>query len=149
MQNTAFQIIVPEYSASVEEWRRAQAVPPSDLPALTDEQKAVARKFNITDEEYARNVLAGAFGRERVRQRAQQLGEAVQAMLEQLGAGGRVISISRDVDRLGWIVKVETPREDVSVFVSQELADDLLDGGGQVERQRLRARVVASLGLGE
>jgi hypothetical protein len=118
--------------------------PDSDLPELSDEQKEVARKFNISEKEYAQGVLAGSYGQERMRGRAQKLGEAVQEILEKLG-GGRVIAVVRDIDRLGWSVRVETPVRDVSVVVSQELANDILDSGSPEMLARLKARIAASV----
>ena len=49
------------------------------------------------------------------------------------------------MDRLGWIVRIETPASDVDVFVSQELAEDLVDSGSNENRERLRLRIVSSL----
>ena len=149
MRDSQFQIVLPGYSTSADEWKRALAAPSSDLPPLNNEQKEVARKFKITEEEYARNVLAGSYGQQRMLQRAQDLGEAVQKVLEGLGTGYRVNAVVREIDLNGWIVKVETPRRDVNVFVSQELADDLLDSGSDKEQARLRVRVTSSLEQGE
>jgi hypothetical protein len=121
------------------------AAPSTELPPLNDVQKEVARKFKVTEEEYARNVLAGAYGRERIRKRAQELGEAVQAVVASIDPRYRVIAVIRDMDRLGWVVRVETPSKDVSIVVSQELVDDLMESGSVRERERLRSRVLSSL----
>jgi hypothetical protein len=149
VERLSFQILIPGHSVSVDEWRRASTASTSELPTLSEDQKEVARKFGVTEEEYARNVLAASYGRQRMRQRAQRLGEAVQEVLEQLGGTYRVTAVRRDMDRLGWIVRIETQRKDVDVFVSQELTDDLLDSGSNEERERLRLRVVSSLGQDE
>ena len=145
MERLPFQIVIPGHSVSVDEWRRASSVPVSELPHLSDEQKEVARKFGVSEEEYARNVLAGSYGQQRMRERAQRLGEAVQGVLQPLGRSYRVIAVRRDMDRLGWIVRIETQASDVDVFVSQELADDLMDSGSNEDRERLRLRIVSSL----
>jgi len=145
MNGFSFQIRIPGYSSSADEWRKAQRAPTSELPQLTGEQKEVAQKFGVTEEEYARNVLAGMYGRQRMRNRAQALGEAVQDVLQGLSGGYRVVAVSRNVDRLGWVVRIETSKEDVDVFISQEMADDFLDSGSTDDKERLRARVVSSL----
>jgi hypothetical protein len=145
MKGARFEIYIPGHSSSVAEWRKAQQAPPSELPELTARQKEVAQKFGITEEEYARNVLAGLYGGQRMRERAQALGEAVQKVLEGLRRGERVIAVSRDMDRLSWVVRIETRKKDVDVFVSQELADDLFDSASEEERERLTARVVSCL----
>jgi ribosomal protein L31E len=145
MGSSKFEIYIPEYSSSIAEWRKAQQAPQSELPQFTADQKEVARTFGITEEEYARNGLAGTYGRRRMRERAQALGEEVQRVLEDFGRVDRVIAVSKDMDRGVWRVRIETPKRDVDVFVSQELAEDLFDSGSEQERERLRARVVSSL----
>jgi len=149
MKGQALKIYIPDYSSSVAEWRKAQQAAPSELPELTPQQKEVARKFGVTEEEYQRTVLAGLYGLRRMTARAQALGEEVQKILEGLGRGGRVIAVSRDMDRLSWLVRIETRKRDVNVLVSQELTDDLFDSASEEERERLRARVVSSLEEGE
>ena len=69
MGSPKFEIYIPEHGSSVAEWRKAQRAPLSELPQLTADQKEVARRFGITEEEYARNVLAGTYGRRRLRER--------------------------------------------------------------------------------
>jgi len=69
MGGTPFEISVSDYTSSVEEYRRAERAPKSELPVLSDDQKEVARRFKISEEEYARGVLAGIYGRERQRNR--------------------------------------------------------------------------------
>ena len=145
MGSPKFEIYIPEHGSSVAEWRKAQRAPLSELPQLTADQKEVARRFGITEEEYARNVLAGTYGRRRLRERAQALGEEVQRILEDLGRGEKVIAVSKDMDRASWRIRIETRKRDVDVLVSQELAEDLFDSGAEQERERLRARVEASL----
>jgi len=150
MATSQFQIVLPlaySTSTSAEEWKRAMAVPGSELPALSVKQKEIARKFNIPEEEYARNVLAGSYGWERSRKRASDLGEAVQASIRTLDVRYRVTAVIRDVNRPGWIVRIETLPGDVkvSVLVPKELADDLLDSGSESDKERLQILVLSSL----
>jgi len=117
----------------------------SELPALSAQQKEIARKFNIPEEEYARNVLAGSYGLEKTRKKANDLGQAVQGAIRPLDAGYRVTAVIRDVNRLGWVVRIETPRGDVNVLLSKELAEGLLDSGSESEKEQLRIRLLTSL----
>jgi hypothetical protein len=148
MATGQFQIVLPlaySTSTSAEEWKRAMAVPGSELPSLSVQQKEIARKFNIPEEEYARNVLAGSYGWEKTRKRASDLGEAVQAAIRALDVGYRVTAVIRDINRLGWVVRIETPSGDLNVLVSKELADGLLDSGSESEKEQLRVRILSSL----
>src|SRR5215469_6477731 len=146
MTTGQIEIVLPlAYSTptSAEEWKRAMAVPGSQLPSLSAQQREIARKFNIPEEDYARNVLAGSYGLEKTRKKANDLGQAVQAAIRPLDVGYRVTAVIRDVNQLGWVVRIETPAGDVTVLVSKELADGLLDSGSETEKEQLRVRVLS------
>jgi hypothetical protein len=148
MDKLSFEVQVSDYSSSLEEWRRAMQAPGSVLPKLSDAQKEVARKFKISEAEYARGVLAGLYGNKRMRQRAQRLGERVQAVLEEEGRGDRVIAVRYQMDRLRWILTLRTAEREVNVAVPGEVADDVLDWGLGDQVQDLRRRVLGALGGG-
>ena len=146
MKEARFDVQVPDYTSSVEEYHRAQLAPRSELPKLCEEEKQIARKFKISEEEYARGVLAGLYGRERKMARARRLGEAVQGLLEGLGDGHRVLSVLSDVDRSRWIVAIQTPEGVRNVVIPLELADDVLDWSLREKIDELRSRLAYGLG---
>ena len=133
MKEARFDVQVPDYTSSVEEYHRAQLAPRSELPKLSEE-------------EYARGVLAGLYGRERKMARARRLGEAVQGLLEGLGDGHRVLSVLSDVDRSRWIVAIQTPEGVRNVVIPLELADDVLDWSLREKIDELRSRLAYGLG---
>ena len=57
-----FNIFVSGSTGSVEDWQRAMNAPKSELPKLNEEQRSVARKMGMSEEEYARGVLVGQYG---------------------------------------------------------------------------------------
>ena len=67
---------VPGSSA---DWKRALEVPIGELPALTDQQKAFAKDFGMSDEQYARSIWAGLYSEALFRRYAEKLGEFLQA----------------------------------------------------------------------
>lgn len=146
MSAGSFEIVVSDYASSVEEYRRAQQAPRSELPQLSDDQRAVARGFKISEEEYARGVLAGIYGRERQRARGRRLGEEVQKILSDLGSADRVVRVAYEMDRLRWVVSVEASDGILDVAVPRELADDVLDRALREQTEELRARVARGLG---
>lgn len=146
VQPLRFEIVVPDYSSSVDEWQRAMQAAESELPKLTDEQKEVARKFKISAEEYARGVLAGLYGQKRMRDRAQRLGEWVQAILEEGGSGDRVTGVRYQMDRLRWILTIRTAEGEANIAVPREIVDDVLDWGLRDQVEDLRVRLRRGLG---
>ena len=142
----SFEIVVSDYTSSVEEYRRAQQAPRSDLPPLSDDQRAAARGFKISEEEYARGALAGIYGRKRQQARGRRLGEEVQKILSDLGSDDRVVRVAYEMDRLRWVVSIEASGRILDVAVPRELADDVLDRALREQTEELRARVARGLG---
>jgi hypothetical protein len=144
-----FEVLVSDYSSSVEEWKRAMVAPRSELPPLSEQQREVARKFGVSDEEYARGVLAGLYGEERIRSRGEQLGELVETILQGLGPTYRLAAIKAEMFNGRWICRIMTPEKIANVAVPRELADDVLDSGVREEIDRLKNCLLTGLGRDE
>ena len=140
-----FEVVISDYTSSIEEWRRAQKVSSKALPALTEEQKRAARKLGVTEEAYARSVLAGQYGAERMEERAVALGEMVGRMAGEIIADCKVASVVAEMFEGRWLVRLGTPAECFVVAIPRELADDVLDAGITVEVKKLRSLVKESL----
>jgi len=147
MEHQQFEIIISDFVTSIDGWRRARQAPRSELPKLNQEQKEVARKFKISQEEYARGVLAGLYGQERMRARAQKLGEEIERILPSLGQGYRVAAVVAEMFKGRWLIRVRTSERTVNVAVPRELGDDVLDSGVREEVERLKNCVAYGLGL--
>ncbi len=144
-----FEVIVTDYSSSVEEWNRALEAPRTELPRLGDEQKQVARKFGVAEEDYARGLLAGLYGQERLLGRGRELGQEVQRILDGLGSDHRVVSVAAEMFKGRWLVRIQAPERVFNVAVPRELADDVLDSGAMEEKETLRVCILSGLGRSE
>jgi hypothetical protein len=150
MRNSDFEIIVSDHTTSVEEWDRAQRAPRSELPKLDGEQKDMAKKFGISEEEYARSVLAGLYGDERMKSRARRLGQVIQRMLGGLGKGPyRVTAVVAEMFKGRWVVSLRGDDTRVNVAIPRELADDVLDSYTTDDITELKRKLVAGLRLAE
>ncbi len=141
-----FKIFISGNSSSVEEWKRALQAPRSELPPLDDQRKEIARKFEVTGEEYARGLLAGQYGEERMQGRGQGLGEEVEKILEGLGPDHRLVAVVGEMFKSRWILRIQTPERVVNILVPRELADDVLDSAAMDEIEKLRQCVLSGLG---
>lgn len=149
MSSPSFDIVVSDYSTSVEERRRAQTASKSELPELNEAQRDVARKFGISEEEYARSVLAGRYGVRRLRTRARKLGEEIEKFVLELSAECRVVRVVADMARERWVILIQTPTRQFGMTVPREVGDDFLDFETIEAIEELKARVKFSLGLGQ
>ena len=148
-KNQKFEVFVSDYSSSVDEWKQAMAAPVSELPKLNDQQKEVAKKFGVSEEEYGRGVLSGQLGEVRMRRRGQGLGEVVQGLLDGLGPGYRLIAVKAEMFNGRWLIRIETPDKVANIALPRELADDVLDSGTMEEMEKLKVRLLAGLGRNE
>jgi len=121
------EVVVFGSSTSIEEWERASCAPKEELPLLTDEQKEWARKFGLSEESYARSLLAGQYGAERIKARAEEFGKILEKILTRIAPkmkdGLLVFDFGRDI----CIVRLKKGKREVRVRIPRKLADDVLD----------------------
>jgi hypothetical protein len=129
----SFEIHIPGYPVST-----------AGRPAmeLTDEERELAHKFGVTEEQFRLSKLALSEKADRIRARAVDLGKSVQSILEPLGTGYRLEALARNLDTMTWTLRVQTPTGTVNVPLSWELVDDVLDSGTKTEFNRLRNMVL-------
>ncbi|HEV2351195.1 MAG TPA: hypothetical protein VG028_15260 [Terriglobia bacterium] len=144
-----FRVELSDYSVSVDEWTRAQNAPKSELPELSEAQKAMAGKFGISEEQYSRSVLASRYGMRRLRTRAVRLGEEVEKILHDVSAESRVTRVVADLARERWVIVLRTPTRQVGIPVSREIGDDFLDFPTREATEDLKASIRSGLGIGE
>jgi hypothetical protein len=149
MASGDFKVFVSDLSCSPEEWRRALKANDSELPELTEDQKEWAKRFGVEEKQYARSLLAGLYGNERQRKRAQALGAEVGKVLDALSSGYAVCAVLWQGSRQRWLVRVQTPESVVGIAISFELADDVLDSGILSEIGRLKELVLTGVGRQE
>ena len=149
MAASHFSVFVSGVTGSVEDWRKAKNAPMEELPELNDEQKEVARKMEMSEEEYARGVLVAQYGEQRQKERGEKLGKKVEEILGRLGGTYRLEALVREGVKGRWVARIETPSESKSVAVGQELADDLIDSGTVQDGERLRLLILQSFGSQE
>jgi len=145
-EESKFEVFVSGFSSTVEEWRRALKAPASELPRLNQEQRDVAKKFGISEQEYARGYLAGLYGQERLRQRGTELGKAVEGILAGLAPGHRLSAMVAEITKLRWVARIHTPEKPVNVAIPRELADDIVDSNTIQDQEKLKVLVLTSLG---
>ncbi len=146
MAGSGFTLVIQGTTTSVGDWEKAMAAPRGDLPRLTPEQKAFVKKFGISEEEYARGVLAGQFGEERLRERTAVLGRKIQEILDRRAPGCKLETIVAELVDLRWRVEIETKEHrKVGAFVPRALGDDVVDSSAPEVVRDLESRLLAAL----
>jgi hypothetical protein len=146
MATSHFNVFVSGVTSSVEDWQKAMNAPKDELPKLNEEQKEVAGRMGMPEEEYARGVLVGQYGEQREKERGKRLGKKIEEIMGGLGAPYRLEALIREGVKGRWVARIETPSAPKNVAVGVELADDLIDSGTVQDEERLRVLILQSLG---
>ena len=147
VRRAGYEVFVSGLNTTVEEWRRALKAPNSELPALNAEQKEAARRFGISEEEYARSYLAGLYGQDRMIDRGFELGKAVEGILSDVEPGYQLKAVIAEMMKERWVVRIQTPQQIVNVAVPRDLADDIIDSDTVQDREKLRVLLMSSFEL--
>ena len=141
------EIAVQGWRSSAADWDAVRGVPLGELPVLTNEQREVARKLGVPEEDYARSALAGQRTQEVLLQKAQ----AFASFLEQLiKRNHHPVSVSRvvlDVVEHRFVVELDVNGKPVILRVGESVVDDYFDSGS-TEAEANLARVFERALLG-
>jgi hypothetical protein len=143
-----FRVIPASVPASAEEWRRAMSAPISELPQLTEAQLAEVRQFSLKEEEYKRlRILLRKYVIERQYRQGTEFGSLIQKMIEPLGDGYSLVTVSRRGTPLGWRVTIRHEQKGVFEFQCPlDVVESLAEGSASVEEaEGLRRNILAEL----
>ncbi len=79
--HTDFQIVTAGIPATADEWLRAQELPESQLPQLTEADRPRVRRRWMSDLQYRRHLALRQFATEREKADAEALGRRIQRLL--------------------------------------------------------------------
>lgn len=136
----SIEIIVTGQSTSVDEWARANRADENELPMLSNDQKSFARKFGLSEVDFARSVLAGRYGSEKRAAEASRFAGLLREAVVGL-PGGSEIEIDQVVfstfDRRFFCHLREGSRE-FSFEIGSSFVADHLDSGDHKLRESLK-----------
>jgi hypothetical protein len=141
-----FDVVISGAHISPEAWLKASAL---QKPGLSEEQKEVARKVGIGEEEYARGVVAMQLGEEVQRERGRILGERIQEILRLAGPEYILDAVIRQGTEFRWVARVTVSGRILGVTLPMDLVDDVVDSGSEQELVRLKNLVLFGIGRQE
>jgi len=106
----------------------------------------MAGAMGLSEEQFRQSKLEYLLREERRRTRGRDLGEQVERILDEIGEGYRLSSVTWNTDTLSWRLEIETQQGPQNVVLSSELVDDALDARTRRELQRVRNMVWFGLG---
>jgi len=131
------EIIVDGWRSSVEDWDAVRNIPTEQLPALSEGQREVARKFGIPEAEYARSFLAGERHREALLVKTERLARLLEQRLNKAGVQARVNRVAFRTFEDRFDVELQVADREVRLRIEETLVNDYFDGGSLDAEERL------------
>jgi hypothetical protein len=141
-----FDVVISGGNISQDAWLKAGDVRKPELGAAQTEG---ARKMRVSEEDYARGVVALQLGEEIQRDRGRKLGQRIQEILEPLGSGYALSAVIRQGTEDRWIARIAVAEKLVAVVLPLDLVDDVIDSGAVQDMNRLKNLVLFGVGRQE
>lgn len=130
------------------ELRAARDLPSVELPPLSESQRGVAKKMGVSEEDYARNLLAGQKTTEFLYGKTERLARHLQGIIAAHGFPARIERIALLTVDHRFDVEVTLNGSTVLMRIDENVVDDLFEGGSGEAEERLQRIVRTNLHAG-
>jgi restriction endonuclease S subunit len=112
-------------------------LPIEQLPQLTDEQRAVAKKLGIAEQDYARSLVAGERNREALLAKTERLARLLEERLAASGIDGKINRVVLRTIQDRFDVEIQVNGRVLPLRIEETVVDDYFDSGSPDAEQRL------------
>ena len=140
------EIAVDGFRVSATDWQRVRNLPKDQLPPLTQEQKAVAAKLRVSEEDYARSALAGQETQGNLLAKTERFARLFERRVKGLDPNATVERVALLSWEHRFDIVMRIGRGIVPVRVDEAIVDDLFEGGSSEADQKLSRIVELALG---
>ena len=129
------EVFVRGARSSSQDWSAAQRVPLNELPVLDEQQKAEARRGNVSEETYARTLYAQQLTGQATLRRLLKFGQWLEAKARDRDSSASIESVA--LDTLGGKIRIcgKGEAEQFLFDLDEEMIDRfLLTGAADLER---------------
>ncbi len=131
------EIAVDGWRAGAAERELARSLPSDQLPRLTDEQRSVAKKLGIPEEEYARSVVAGERNRDALLIKTERLARLLEQRIERVGIGAHVNRVTLRTIQDRFDVEIQINGRVLPLRIEESVVDDYFENGSKEAEERL------------
>ena len=131
-------ISVQGVRAEAKDWDAVSKLPAHELPALTEERRRVARKLGISEEDYARSVLAGERTTDKLLAKTEWFGRYFQEQVAQTVPGASIEEVTLNTLEHRFEVSLRVGQQIIPLRVAEGLVDDLFERGSRQAELGLR-----------
>jgi hypothetical protein len=141
------EIVIDGWRAGGEERREAAGAPLSQLPPLTEEQKAVAKKMGISEVDYARSVYAGRLNQQRLIEKATRFSAIMEDRLKLRVPGAHIDRIRLLTIEHEYRIEIYVEGKKVLFRVAEDMVDDFMEKGFADVGQRIEQNLETVLAV--
>jgi len=131
------EIAVDGWRASVADWSAVRNVPVAELPALSAEQREVAKKLGVAEQDYARSALAGERTREALLGKTERFARLLEQRVRVLDPNAKVARVMLRTFEHRFDVEIESDGRTIPLRIEESLVDDFYDSGSLDADERL------------
>jgi hypothetical protein len=131
------EIAVDGWRAGATDWDAVRNLPAEQLPKLNDEQRSVARKLGLSEQDYARSLVAGERNREVLLAKTEKLARLLTQRLTTLGIHGQVNRVTLRTIQDRFDVEVQLDARSIPLRIDETVVDDYFDRGTAEAEQQL------------
>lgn len=111
------------------EWEGAREVPVEELPPLTVSERETAKKMNVPETEYSRNLLAAERSRSLLLDKTERLARFLREQLAHLAPDVRVRQVALSTVEQRFDVDLVEGNAHIPTRIREEVVDDFFEGG--------------------
>jgi len=143
------EISVHGWKASSSDWEAVRKLPKDQLPPLTEQQKEVARKLGVSEEDYARSALAGERTQNTLLAKTETFARLLEKKLCELGSKASVENVALQIldDRFEVLLRVNGKL--LPLRIKEEIVDDILESGSAEAEEKLSKILSRTVGVRE
>ncbi|HEY6272661.1 MAG TPA: hypothetical protein VIX19_11825 [Terriglobales bacterium] len=131
-------ISVQGVRAEVSDWDAVSMLPARELPALTQEQRQVARTLGIKEEDYARSALTGQRTTEKLIGKTERFARYLQEQVAHAVPSASIEEVALNTWEHRFDVSLRVGQEIVPLRIAEDVIDDLFERGSREAELRLR-----------
>jgi hypothetical protein len=142
------EISVEGWRSGTADWSDVQRLPKEQLPALTTEQKEVARNLGISEEDYARSAEAGQRTQRELLDKTAKFARLLEQRVKERASQAAIekVTLKTWEHRLDVRILLDGGRFDIRI--DEDLVDDLMESGSLDAGERLSRILGAALPTG-
>ncbi len=141
------EIVIDGWRAGGEERREAATTPAWQLPTLTEEQKTVARRMGISEEDYQKSVYAGRLNQNRLIEKTKRFAAILEAKLGKMAPGAHIDRIRLLTIEREYRIDIYVEGKKVLFRVAEDMVDDFMEKGFADVGQRIEQNLETVLAV--